>query len=1109
MKKGLRTLAFAVVLLLANLNGWGQLFEQDFSANNTLATYVNATTPTSGQFNALSTSGAGTVVSINSNKLRFARTGNAGAFSRTTDFSPTPTSLMYRFDLTVSGNSAAVTNLAAFQVGSGFGTNNAAEANASVHSRIGLNWTTTAGQFSLRDLTNSANTANYSGTQTITWVMNNSGGDLKYRAPNGNEETVADDKYDLWIGTTRELNDIGATTIAQTLTDLKFAISNGSGTVDIDNFLINPIPSTPTATAASNLSSGGFRANWNTVTGVTGYRVDVSTVSDFSSFVSGYNNVYVSGQATAFLDISGLSGSTTYYYRVRGASQYTVGEFASGNSNVITAATTASGAPPTINSSLTASGTYGTAFSTYTITATNSPTSYNATGLPTGLSVNTGNGQITGTPTQTGSFNVDITATNGNGSDTKTLVITIGQKALTISSISIANKVYDKLNTATISGTPTLVGVYGSDVVIVTGSPTATFNSVNVANGIGVTLSGSYALGGADAAKYTLTQPSGFTANITAKALTVSGAVAQNKVYNGNTTATITGATLVGVESGDAVTVSGGGTFASANVANGISVTAALTLGGAQAGNYSLTQPTGLTANITQASQTITFGPLPAKTTADADFAPGATASSGLTVSYSSSNTSVATIVLGNIHIVGAGATTITASQAGSTNYSAAASVDQTLTVTAAPSALVTFDFAGINGDETSVGSNANATNMQASTITRGAGLSTSTNADRFNAMDWALTSITNAEAGDDYMEIVVAPSASYQFSVNTITINIQRSNTGPSAVALRNSLDSYGANIDGIKSITDNTSTQSFTFNVNQGYSTTAVTYRFYMYAEATGGSGGIGDGTGNDIVVMGFVTPAACSAPATNATALSNTTPLATTSVGLSWTPAPLADGYVVAIRTTNNDFSGLTFADAGSLPAAGAAPWTDNEVAAVVTGSTATINTGLSASTPYYFKVYSYRNCSGNYKFNNSNATGNPLSTTTATPAAEISVVRTSNSANVADGGTFGFGSVNVGSTLDVQFTITNDAAATANLTIPATLTAGGAFSVTAQPGSTSLAPGASTNFTIRYTPVSGASSQAFSFVTNDADENPYNFTLTGTGVPACVTPNAVTN
>jgi parallel beta-helix repeat protein len=85
--------------------------------------------------------------------------------------------------------------------------------------------------------------------------------------------------------------------------------------------------------------------------------------------------------------------------------------------------------PPVITSSLSASGLVSTPFS-YQITATNTPTSYGATGLPAGLSVNTGTGLISGTPTLAGSSSVTISATNATGTGTAVLTLTITTNVL-------------------------------------------------------------------------------------------------------------------------------------------------------------------------------------------------------------------------------------------------------------------------------------------------------------------------------------------------------------------------------------------------------------------------------------------------------------------------------------------------------------------------------------------------------------------------------------------------------------------------------------------------------------------------------------------------------
>jgi autotransporter-associated beta strand protein len=91
-------------------------------------------------------------------------------------------------------------------------------------------------------------------------------------------------------------------------------------------------------------------------------------------------------------------------------------------SNVVITNSTPAGAPQ-INSALSATTVVGSAFN-YSVAATNSPTSYSAVGLPTGLSINTSTGTISGTPATTGTTAVTINATNANGTGTAVLIIT-------------------------------------------------------------------------------------------------------------------------------------------------------------------------------------------------------------------------------------------------------------------------------------------------------------------------------------------------------------------------------------------------------------------------------------------------------------------------------------------------------------------------------------------------------------------------------------------------------------------------------------------------------------------------------------------------------------
>ena len=125
---------------------------------------------------------------------------------------------------------------------------------------------------------------------------------------------------------------------------------------------------------------------------------------------------------------------------------------------------------------------------TYQIEANNSPTSFNAIGLPSGLSVDTARGIISGTPTTPGNYSITISAANADGSGSATLALSVTKNpgAPTITSLltastpagSVFSYVIEASNTPTsftsstlpigltldpatgiISGTPTTGGV--------------------------------------------------------------------------------------------------------------------------------------------------------------------------------------------------------------------------------------------------------------------------------------------------------------------------------------------------------------------------------------------------------------------------------------------------------------------------------------------------------------------------------------------------------------------------------------------------------------------------------------------------------------------------
>ena len=208
-----------------------------------------------------------------------------------------------------------------------------------------------------------------------------------------------------------------------------------------------------------------------------------------------------------------------------------------------------------------------------------------------------------------------ITGSNGSllgdyvlANSSAVVAATITPKPLVVSGIFAEDKIYDGMTDAAINmDSVSLPGAISGDNVSVS-SATGTFASKNVGSNVSVTLSG-LGLTGADAGNYTLTSPSGITADITPKALSVTGIVGVDRVYDATTSATVdsSGITFNGLVSGDSVTLDSiTAEFADKNAASGKTVSlSGATYGGADAGNYTFTDQTTTTADITAKAITI------------------------------------------------------------------------------------------------------------------------------------------------------------------------------------------------------------------------------------------------------------------------------------------------------------------------------------------------------------------------------------------------------------------------------------------------------------------------------------------------------------------------
>jgi PKD repeat protein len=282
-----------------------------------------------------------------------------------------------------------------------------------------------------------------------------------------------------------------------------------------------------TATGTATLAITSQPSSQSAVTGTTaGFTVTASGTSALSyQWRKAGANIGANASAlTASLSLSNVQA-------VDGANYDVVVTNASGSiaSNVV--ALTVTTAAPIITSATTAPGTVGTPFVTYLIVATGSPTSYGATGLPAGLTLNTLTGAINGTPTAAGVSVVTLSATNSTGTDTQILTVTVAAAGvapiITNNPLTAAGTVGTPFSfTITATGSPTTYGAAGLSAGLSLNALTGVINGTPTTAGVSVvTITATNSTGtDTDALTITVVTP-GIGSVITNNPLTAAGTI--------------------------------------------------------------------------------------------------------------------------------------------------------------------------------------------------------------------------------------------------------------------------------------------------------------------------------------------------------------------------------------------------------------------------------------------------------------------------------------------------------------------------------------------------------------------------------------------------------
>jgi len=275
-------------------------------------------------------------------------------------------------------------------------------------------------------------------------------------------------------------NTISSGVVAVVTATIASGTSDGSDSILISNIL----GVTPNATAESVTGTGGLITLLNPPPVITSAANGTGTVgSAFSYQITATNSPASFGASglPAGLSINTSTGLISGAPTAAGTSSVTLSATNSGGTGTSTLTVTIAPAAPVITSATTAAGTVGAAFA-YQITANNSPTSYAATGLPAGLSINTSTGLISGAPTAAGTSSVALSATNSGGTGQSTLTLTIALSSPLLQMHLDQTEVSGVTNGSVV--TPSIAPAGFTGAVVANGTGSVNFTPAETGNGV-------------------------------------------------------------------------------------------------------------------------------------------------------------------------------------------------------------------------------------------------------------------------------------------------------------------------------------------------------------------------------------------------------------------------------------------------------------------------------------------------------------------------------------------------------------------------------------------------------------------------------------------------